>query len=116
MIGKTDMEDALVRLDRLTQEEVRMATAQGLKATHVVHDEVKGVDGHVQQVDTHVQGVDDRVQGVDNKVQQVADDMGDQKRSSFNNLIRLAMNAQLFSQAISYGIISESGSLPQIHL
>ena len=71
------MEDALVRLDRLTQEEVRMAAAQGLKATHVVHDEVKGVDGHIQQVDSHVQGVD-------NKVQQVVDDMGDQKRSSSN--------------------------------
>ena len=60
------MEDALVRLDRLTQEEVRMAAAQGLKATHTVHDEVKGVD---------------------NKVQQVTDHMDDQKRSSSNNLI-----------------------------
>ena len=27
-----------------------MAAAQGLKATHAVHDEVKGVDDRVQQV------------------------------------------------------------------
>ena len=101
VIGATDMEDALSRLDRLTQEEVRMAAAQGLKATHAVHDEVKSVDNHiqqvddrvqgvgsdVQQVDTRVQGVDDKVQGVENKVQQVADDIGDQKRSSSDNLI-----------------------------
>ena len=70
VIGKTDIEDALARLDRLTQEEVRMAAAQGLKATHSVHD---------------------KVQGVDDKVQQVADDIGDQKRSSSNGLISLAI-------------------------
>ena len=98
MVGRADIEDALARLDRLTQEEVRMAAAQGLKATHVVHDEVEsvndhvqqvddrvqGVGGHVQQVDIHVQRVDDKVQGVDDRVQQVADDIGDQKRSSSN--------------------------------
>jgi O-acetylhomoserine/O-acetylserine sulfhydrylase-like pyridoxal-dependent enzyme len=98
VIGRTDIEDGLARLDRLTQEEARMAAAQGLKATHAVHDEVKNVGDHiqqavqdvggdVQQVDIHVQRVDDKVQGVDDKVQQVADDMGDQKRSSSNNLI-----------------------------
>ena len=80
MVGRTDIEDSLARLDRLTQEEVRMTAAQGLKATHAVHDEVKGVGGHIQQVDAHVQGVD-------NKVQQVADDIGDHKRSSSINVI-----------------------------
>ena len=152
------MEDALVRLDRLTQEEVRMAAAQGLKVTHVVHEEVKSVDGHiqqvnnrvqdisgdVQQVDTHVQGVDDKVQGVDNKVQrvddkiqgvddkirgvddkiqdvdnkvqQVTDRIGDQKRSSSNNFVSLALNPKLLSQGISYERTSETGSLLRIRL
>ena len=73
VIGRTDMDDALARLDRLTQEEVRMAAAQGLKATRAVHDEVNIVDDHIQQVE--------------DKVQQVADDMGDQRRSSSNNLV-----------------------------
>jgi len=31
-VGRTDIEDALKRLDNLTQEEVRMAMAQVLKA------------------------------------------------------------------------------------
>jgi len=66
VVGISDMEDALARLDQLTQEEVRMAAAQGLKATHAVHDEVKSVD---------------------DKVQQIADDIGDQKSSSSNTLI-----------------------------
>ena len=68
------MEDALGRLDRLTQEEVRMAAAQGLKATHEVNNKVQSIDNHVQQVD-------DKVGGVNNRIQQVADGIDDQKRS-----------------------------------
>ena len=40
LIGKTDIEDALRRLDKLTQEEVRMATAQLLKITQGVGNTV----------------------------------------------------------------------------
>ena len=115
VVGRTDIEDSLARLDFLTQEEVRMAAAQGLKSTHAVHvdvksagdhvlrvdDRVQGVGSDVQQVNSRVQRVDDKVQGVhdevqvvgdkvqgiDDKVQKVADDIGDQKRSSSNNLI-----------------------------
>ena len=67
------MEDGLARLERLTQEEVRMAAAQGLKATHAVHDEVKSVDGHIRQVDDRVQGVGSDVQHVDIHVRRVGD-------------------------------------------
>ena len=35
------MEDALKRLDKLTQEEARMAVAQNLKATHTVDERVR---------------------------------------------------------------------------
>jgi hypothetical protein len=44
LIGRTDIEDALKRLDRLTQEETRMASAQVLKVANTVDDRVKGVD------------------------------------------------------------------------
>ena len=37
------MEDALKKLDKLTQEEARMAAAQNLQATHVVDERVKVV-------------------------------------------------------------------------
>ena len=73
LAGKTDMEDALSRLDRLTHEEALVAGAQGLEATHDVDDKVKVIDNKVEGVDEKVQAVDDKIQCVDNKVQQVDD-------------------------------------------
>ena len=61
LVGRTDIEDALDRLNRLTQDEVRMAAAQGLKATHEVNDKVKTVGGKVQGVDDRVRDVDDKI-------------------------------------------------------
>ncbi|KAH9974187.1 hypothetical protein BJV74DRAFT_782557 [Russula compacta] len=73
LVGKTEMADALRRLDRLTEEEIRMAAAQGLKATHDVHTSVEGVNNKVQQVDDKVQDVDKNGQGVDDRVRNVDD-------------------------------------------
>lgn len=39
-MGKSDIDDALKRLDTLTQEEARMATAEVLKVAHRVEDKV----------------------------------------------------------------------------
>jgi len=41
--GKNEIEDSLKRLDRLTQEEARLATAEILRVTHSVDDNVKVV-------------------------------------------------------------------------
>jgi prophage DNA circulation protein len=89
LIGNNEIEDALRRLDRLTQEEARMAAAQLLEITDAINSEVKktadnvlvvndrvagvndrvaGVDEHVADVDKHVAGIGDQVQGVDDKV------------------------------------------------
>ena len=65
------MEDALKRLDKLTQEEVRMAVAQNLKATHTVDERVKGVANTVVAIDNRVACVDDRVAGVGDNVKGV---------------------------------------------
>jgi len=48
--GRTDLEDTLRRLDKLTQEEARMAAAQDLKAIHTVDERVQGVDERVWSV------------------------------------------------------------------
>jgi cytolysin (calcineurin-like family phosphatase) len=61
LIGRTDMEDALKKLGRLTDEEARMAVAQNLKATHNVDERVRGVADTVVAVDNRVAGVDSRV-------------------------------------------------------
>lgn len=71
LIGKRDMEDALKRLDKLTEEEVRMAVAQNLKATHIVDERVGGVANMVVAMDNRMAGVHDRVAYVDNSVKGV---------------------------------------------
>ena len=100
LVGRTDMEDALGRLDGLTQEEARMAAAQGLKVAHEVDDKVKGVDNNVRDaIDLIIGGVlfvlslllhntqfcPKLIQLGNEKiredVKQVADDMDDQRRS-----------------------------------
>jgi len=77
LAGRTDIEDALGRLDRLTQDEVGMTAAQGLKATHEVDDKVQAIEGTVNAVDDKVKTVEGKVQGVDNKVQGVDDRVRD---------------------------------------
>ena len=54
LIGMKDIEDALSRLDILTQEEVKMATAQILKLAH-------RIKGGVEAVSEEVKGVGDKV-------------------------------------------------------
>ena len=74
----TDLESALNKLDRLTQEEAHMAHAEVLRIAHNIRNEVKVVDGKVEKVEDKVEGVGnkieevgDRVQCVDDKVQLV---------------------------------------------
>ncbi|KAI9428498.1 hypothetical protein H4582DRAFT_688593 [Lactarius indigo] len=50
LVGRNDMEDALKRLDQLTQEEARMAAAQILKLTHSIEYTTKNVDGKMDAV------------------------------------------------------------------
>jgi hypothetical protein len=50
LIGRTDVEDALKKLDKLTDEEARMAVAQNLKATHNVDQRVRGVANDVDLI------------------------------------------------------------------
>jgi archaellum component FlaC len=96
LIGRTDIEDALKRLDKLTLEESRMAAAENLKATHAVDERVRGVadtvaviDNRVAGVDDRVAGVDKRVAGVDDQVQRTANDVEEMKRWSSLNLISI---------------------------
>ena len=78
LIGRTDIEDALKRLDKLTHEEVWMVIAQNLRTAHNVAvfnnrvasmDHSVGVDTTVKDVRTMVVGVDKRARaGEDREV------------------------------------------------
>ncbi len=60
-MGRKDTEGALKRLDRLTQEEVRMAAAQILRLTHSVEDKINAVDDKVTGVRNKMKDVDDKM-------------------------------------------------------
>ncbi|KAH9069464.1 hypothetical protein EDB83DRAFT_436884, partial [Lactarius deliciosus] len=72
--GWTDLEDGLKKLVKLTDEEVAMASAQILKATHTIDNKVTAVGDGVKGVDVKVQVVNDNVKAVDDKVQTIAED------------------------------------------
>ncbi|KAH9058309.1 hypothetical protein EDB87DRAFT_936904 [Lactarius vividus] len=72
LVGRRDIEDALQRLDRLTQEEVEGVDGR----VQSVDMKVEGVDNKVERVDDKVQGVSDRVTKVDDRVQGVDDRVG----------------------------------------
>jgi hypothetical protein len=73
LIGSNDMEDALKRLDRLTQEEARMASAQLLEITDAIDSGVRDIAEDMHVIDDRVAGVGDQVQGVDDRVAAVMD-------------------------------------------
>ena len=54
LFGMKGVEDALQRLDKLTQEEARMAAAEALTIARGIDDKVKDVDERVQQVGNQV--------------------------------------------------------------
>jgi hypothetical protein len=47
LVGKTDIEDALLKLGKLMEDEVRMVAALGLKAVHGVCDSVQAVEDKI---------------------------------------------------------------------
>ena len=78
LIGITDVEDVLQRLDKLTQEEAYMASVELLRISHNVEGRMTRVDEGIQGVDRRVRYVSDRirevreaVQGLDDKVYRV---------------------------------------------
>jgi hypothetical protein len=73
LIGKNDIEDALKKLDRLTQEEARMASAQVLEVTNTINNGVREIADNVLVVHNRVACVDDRVKDVDDRVKAVDD-------------------------------------------
>ncbi|KAH9060230.1 hypothetical protein EDB87DRAFT_620864 [Lactarius vividus] len=73
LAGRADLEDAIKKLDRLTQEEARMALAEVLKITHIVRDDVKVVDGKVEGIDDKVDDVGEKIDDVGDKVDIVGD-------------------------------------------
>ena len=61
LIGRPDIEDALRRFEKLTQEECRMVTVQNLKTMHGVSEEVAGFIDNVQDTGGGVDGANNKL-------------------------------------------------------
>ncbi|KAH9986506.1 hypothetical protein BJV77DRAFT_1070932 [Russula vinacea] len=76
LVGRTDIEDALQRLEKVTLEEARMATAEALKAIHgvgnQVGDKVDGVQDKLKIVEDKMRVVEGILQCVDDKVKEIS--------------------------------------------
>jgi hypothetical protein len=61
LVGRTDTENALLRLENVILEETRMAAAEALKSIHVlqgiVEHRMRGVEGMLQGVGDMLQGI-----------------------------------------------------------
>jgi hypothetical protein len=64
LAGNTDIEDSVQRLDKLTQEEARMASAELLKVTHGVEGKVEDVHAKVQDIGSVVKDISSEVRDV----------------------------------------------------
>src|SRR6266404_1610783 len=122
LVGKTDIEDALKRLDKLTQDEVRMATAQLLKITHGVDDKVtriydcvKSVNDKVmksndgaQVVHGKVMKINDGVKGVDSKVMSINEEVKgvNDKVKNVSDTVNLVLNGASCSTIYADSIVS----------
>ena len=80
VVGRTDLEDGLKKLEKLTNEEISMAIAQNLKLANNIDAEVTRVGEGVRSVDkntlvikSEVQLVNDNVKAVVDNVQTMAD-------------------------------------------
>ena len=126
LMGNRDIEGSLKRLNELTQDEARMASAELLKMTHTVDWKVKGVDDRVKSVEGKVQDVRGDVQEVGNMVRcdvqdtrdkvQVVDNKLDQANRSLSlQPLVIIPGAQQASQGTSSEIIFYVGFHRQIH-
>jgi hypothetical protein len=80
VMGRTDLEDGVKKLEKLTNEEIAMASAFLVNITHKINaevagarEDVKNVDEKVLVVQSNVQLVNDNVKEVNYKVQAMAD-------------------------------------------
>jgi hypothetical protein len=74
LIGDTGIEDSLQKLDKLTQEEAKMASAEQLRIGHSIKGKVMGVDDRVKHVGDDVRDVAKKIEDVGDAVDRKLDD------------------------------------------
>ncbi|KAH9055869.1 hypothetical protein EDB83DRAFT_1091321 [Lactarius deliciosus] len=88
LIGRKDVEDALQRLDKLTQEEARMAGVEALTITCDIDNKVYGIDERVRSVDDKVDSVTHGMKENGVAIQQVVNQVSDLNRTELRKDLR----------------------------
>ena len=128
LAGRTDLEDALKKLDILTQEEARMALAENLRITHSLRDGVKVVDSKlesvketVEDVGENVEEIGEKVEGMSGKVEDVGEkleDVNNKVEDIGNNVVDIGDKVQCVDekvQEIIHGARGMSSQSPIPH-
>jgi len=68
LAGKTDVEDAFLRLESLTKEESLMTVAKNLEVTFDVDGNVKKIQGLAEDIDNRVHVIEGATQSIDQNV------------------------------------------------
>ncbi|KAN0129332.1 hypothetical protein V8E53_012816 [Lactarius tabidus] len=87
LIGRKDVEQALQRLDKLTQEEARMAAAEVLTITRGIDDKLDTVNSNVQGVGQNVVSALGCVKEIGVATHQVANQVSDMHRNDLRKWI-----------------------------
>jgi chromosome segregation ATPase len=79
LVGRTDIEDALKRLDNLTREEVQMAIAQILKAMSELKEDAMRSNKAMEQVGDTVDEMKDDMNEIKGNLDEIMDDLDEMK-------------------------------------
>ncbi|KAN0136416.1 hypothetical protein V8E53_005784 [Lactarius tabidus] len=85
VIGQTKLDDGLKKLDKMINEEVAMASAQLLRVTHNINENIKAVDDKVQTMADDGKAAANAVKSI---VQEAADGVEDVKRNQLRESLR----------------------------
>ena len=96
LVGWTDVEDSLQRLDRLTQEGARMAAAEALKIAQGIEGKVTAMDNGVDNVDRMVQAVLEKAEDIDDQLHGVNDEV-----QNINNKVSTVIEGEISGSASS---------------
>ncbi len=97
LVGWTDVENSLQRLDRLTQEEAHIAAAEALKIACEIDNEMEVMDSKVEDVDESVQAVRTRVEDIGKTLQCVNEEV-----QGVNNKINAVIKGKPRPHNVSY--------------
>ncbi|KAH9080615.1 hypothetical protein EDB83DRAFT_998834 [Lactarius deliciosus] len=76
LVGWTDVENALRRLDVLTQEEMRAVVVRNLEVTHGINDNVKTIKKIASDLNGNVNELNEVTRGVNNNVRTTSKTIG----------------------------------------